>query len=542
MTDGSGAVVYSYDIRGNLTGKSVTLDAIAYSLQYGYDNANRLIRITYPGGRTVDYSYDALGQISAINTTKDGATQSLASAIVYQPFGPLSGLTHGNGLTHSRGHDLDYRLTSLTTPGVQDLLNGYDPAGNISAIADNLTGANSQNFSYDALDRLTGALGGYGGLGYGYDANGNRLNKDDDGTSVTYSIDSLSNRLLAETDWTYAHDAVGNQTEKLDATGAGQLYSYGDHNRLVQVIQREMVQTSKSKKKPLEPQDSVIAEYRYNGQGQRVKKTAGGVIAYYVYGNDGELLAELDSAGEITKGYVYLAGAPIALIETRASGGGAGTETLIDNGEAGTGSTGAWTLETDRKEQNYGADFLLADGDSGSTYRWTPVLGAGTYEVYAWWKSSRKYNPTAQYRIVHGGVTDTSVQSQRDNGGQWVLLGTYDFDGTGGEYVEVSDAGGDTVADAIRFVEQIPPSRETRVYTVHSDHLGTPRVITDNNQRIVWRWDSTPFGVSGPDEDPDGDGEGVVVNLRFPGQYYDQESGLYYNYFRTYDPSTGRYL
>jgi len=40
----------------------------------------------------------------------------------------------------------------------------------------------------------------------------------------------------------------------------------------------------------------------------------------------------------------------------------------------------------------------------------------------------------------------------------------------------------------------------------------------------------------------DGDGSSFTYNLRFPGQYYDSETGLHYNYFRTYDPSTGRYL
>ncbi len=44
------------------------------------------------------------------------------------------------------------------------------------------------------------------------------------------------------------------------------------------------------------------------------------------------------------------------------------------------------------------------------------------------------------------------------------------------------------------------------------------------------------------DEDPDGNGQNVVVNVRFPEQYYDVESGLYDNYFRYYDPGTGRYI
>ncbi|MGH8671027.1 MAG: RHS repeat-associated core domain-containing protein, partial [Burkholderiales bacterium] len=78
---------------------------------------------------------------------------------------------------------------------------------------------------------------------------------------------------------------------------------------------------------------------------------------------------------------------------------------------------------------------------------------------------------------------------------------------------------------------------------IHADHLNTPRVITDQNQRVVWRWDNTePFGTNVADEDPDGDGTKVTCNLRFPGQYFDKETGNHYNYFRDYDPAIGRYI
>ncbi len=53
---------------------------------------------------------------------------------------------------------------------------------------------------------------------------------------------------------------------------------------------------------------------------------------------------------------------------------------------------------------------------------------------------------------------------------------------------------------------------------------------------------SKPFGKAVVDEDPDGDGMPVENNLMFPGQYYDAETGLHYNYHRDYDPGTGRYL
>ena len=81
----------------------------------------------------------------------------------------------------------------------------------------------------------------------------------------------------------------------------------------------------------------------------------------------------------------------------------------------------------------------------------------------------------------------------------------------------------------------------TDLHYVHTDQLGTPRAVTDGNT-VIWRWYSDAFGSTAADEDPDGDLTGFTYNLRFPGQYYDDETGLHYNYFRTYDPSTGRYM
>jgi RHS repeat-associated protein len=59
---------------------------------------------------------------------------------------------------------------------------------------------------------------------------------------------------------------------------------------------------------------------------------------------------------------------------------------------------------------------------------------------------------------------------------------------------------------------------------------------------VVWKAAYTPYGSAVVDEDPDGDGTAVTFNIRFPGQYFDAETGLHYNYFRDYDPSTGRYI
>jgi len=79
------------------------------------------------------------------------------------------------------------------------------------------------------------------------------------------------------------------------------------------------------------------------------------------------------------------------------------------------------------------------------------------------------------------------------------------------------------------------------VYWHHNDHLGTPQALTDSNGTKVWEMSQTPFGIATVNEDPDGDGIIVENNFRFPGQYYDAETGLFYNYFRSYNPKGGNY-
>ncbi len=80
-----------------------------------------------------------------------------------------------------------------------------------------------------------------------------------------------------------------------------------------------------------------------------------------------------------------------------------------------------------------------------------------------------------------------------------------------------------------------------QTFYVHADHLNTPRAILDSQNRTVWKWNSNAFGQGLPEEDPDGDGTTFEYNSRFPGQYFDKETGLHYNGARDYDPSTGRY-
>jgi len=78
-------------------------------------------------------------------------------------------------------------------------------------------------------------------------------------------------------------------------------------------------------------------------------------------------------------------------------------------------------------------------------------------------------------------------------------------------------------------------------YFIHTDQLNTPRVITNGNGAPVWQWDSDPFGKEPANEQPAGQ-PAFAYNPRFPGQQFDRESNLHYNYYRDYDPALGRYV
>ena len=77
---------------------------------------------------------------------------------------------------------------------------------------------------------------------------------------------------------------------------------------------------------------------------------------------------------------------------------------------------------------------------------------------------------------------------------------------------------------------------DNEITYLHSDHLDTPRRGTDDLQTTVWQWESNAFGNTKPQI------ETTEVNLRFPGQYQDEETDLHYNWNRYYDPILGRYV
>ena len=87
----------------------------------------------------------------------------------------------------------------------------------------------------------------------------------------------------------------------------------------------------------------------------------------------------------------------------------------------------------------------------------------------------------------------------------------------------------------IAMITKDPTTGTETVTYLHTDYDDTPRMATNQSGTILWRWEGV-FGGTLPSPN------GVDVTLRYPGQTYDSETGLFYNWNRYYDPSTGRYI
>ena len=177
---------------------------------------------------------------------------------------------------------------------------------------------------------------------------------------------------------------------------------------------------------------------------------------------------------------------------------------------------------------------ITADG-SGRTFSYNQA--GRLYQVF---KGGMLY---ATYYYNYLGQRTRKVTTASAPQGAQTLL--YQYDPQGHLIVEFSGTGAPIRSYVWRDdtpIAQIDYQPSRRILYFETDHLNTPRAAMDATGKVVWRWESDAFGTTLANEDPSGSAVKTTVNLRFPGQYYDQESGLNYNYFRDYDPTTGRYV
>jgi YD repeat-containing protein len=277
---------YAYDLQGRVTTVSTEHAGVTYTVGYAY-SAGRLAVLSYPSGRTVSYGFDAAGRVTQAFTTKDGQTHAVFLGVSYHPFGGVKGYTSGNGQSYVRAVDLDGRIGSYSL-GPKSFAVGYDLASRIDFINEITTPANSNTYSYDAVDRLIGAVTPGTPYAYTYDAVGNRTSKG----SETYTYGATSNRLATVGIRNFTFDLNGSTTADGNNT-----YVYDTRGRMVQATSA-----------------LGATNYKVNALGQRIRKANVLGDTVFHYDSGGRLIAETSAAGALKREYFYLGDIPVAVL------------------------------------------------------------------------------------------------------------------------------------------------------------------------------------------------------------------------------------
>ncbi|WP_221795150.1 RHS repeat-associated core domain-containing protein [Oceanobacter mangrovi] len=308
VTDRNGHTTdYNYDVTGQIASKEISYSstpAISLTTIWNYASNGQLVSIEYPGGDTLEFSYDGAGKVAKLSwqNVGDSASQILATSIEYLPWSELvTGLTYGNGLKLTREYDLDGDLATSSLQGTTTLRERTltrDAINRIQQIEQQgETGDDTQYFQYDLLSHLT--VADQQGLedSFDYDAVGNRTeHSNDDGDSTQYSYESGTNRLESITG-TKAETLVLNALGQTVQQGQG-YFDYDPTGHLASVSA-----------------NSVTTSYEYGVDQLRVSKAQDSVTTYYNYDQQGRLINEVDSTGNVLKNYVWLGIEPLAMIE-----------------------------------------------------------------------------------------------------------------------------------------------------------------------------------------------------------------------------------
>jgi RHS repeat-associated protein len=484
----SGITQFGYDARDNVS--SVT-DPRNHVTSYAYNGFDEPLEQTSPDTGLTTNTYDAAGNVV---TSTDAR-------------GALSGYTYDalNRLTsavYSRDGVLDQTVTYTYDAGAfgkgrrtgasdedHSMQWVYDERGRVTSKTQTVSGvASTVSYAYTNGNLATIVTPSGQTIQYGYNTNGQVTSVTVNGTTVLSGV--TYDPFGPVNGWTWGNGTIASRTFDTDGNvtavssgGRQRTYSHDDAFRITGVAD------------PMTPSNS------------------------YAYGYDG--LDRLTSAATstTTRGWTYDATGN-RLSET---GDSPSSYTISGARNRVTSISGAvsrsYTYNAVGSVRTY-EDATVTYSDHGRMRRFT--RGTTTARFV--------YNALDQ-RVKRSGDGTGAVLYMYDEAGH--LLGEYH--GSGGLIQETVWLGDIPVAT-------LRPGTPTRVFYVHTDHLNTPRKVTrpsDNKAR--WTWESDPFGVSLPNESPEGLAE-FEYNLRFPGQIYDAHTKLMYNYFRDYDPVAGRYI
>jgi RHS repeat-associated protein len=550
------ATTHQYD---RLNRRSQTTDARGGTVSLNYDGREGLVQVTDPRGLVTRYPRNGLGDALGLVSPDTGSASHTVDAA-----GNLLTRTDSRGVLATHTYDALNRLRSITYSGAgltsQVFGWTYDQTGpafgyGVGRLTSTSYPSGSSTYRYDALGRvLTSSQTVYGAESsvtlattYGYDAAG-RI------TSITYP----SGRVLRLA-------RAGGQIVSISLAAS----ATATPQTLLSAIQSDPAPGSEGAVRSwlwhlngrTQPHDRVFDTY-----GRMVRHPLGGAVRDLLY----------DAADRIT-GYRHLdAATGSATPAAQALDQSFGYDELGRLTSVGT-SVGQWTLAYDANGNR--TSLSLTAGGATQTRQYqvaaasNRLLGldnptraiahdpagnttADQSEAGAWAAAYDASNRLASLTRngaqgqPQGVVFGYNAQSQRiykatsANAGP-ALRRTFVYDLEGGLLGEYDAVSGAVLREYV-WLQGMPvafadgPPAAQLVYYVYTDHLDTPRVVIDQAGNQRWSWIAEPFGNSAPVTSPTGLAA-VELNLRFPGQYFDAETGLSYNHHRDYDASIGRY-
>ena len=504
-TDPNGQVTqHHYDPGRRLTGRT---DALGGHTAFTHDAQDRIVAVTAPNGAVTGFAYDPLSRLQSETGPDRGDLDYSYDAADRR-------ITHtdARGITASYAYDALDRLVAVTYP---------DPAEDI-------------RLTYDdcpfGIGRLCTREDESGHTAFAYDAYGNLTRQDYTTAGITYTTTygyDAAHRLVAlgypgGREVRFAYDAVGRLSEVATTVGghpqvlAGAVTWRADGRLTGRTFGNGLRETRS-----------------YDARGQLREQTLGADTTTYAYDPAGNLLAR--SLPGADHGWDYDA-------LHRVIGDRLDTREREYDYDPNHNRTGAWVEGTPET-------YLYAPQSNRLTGIATPDLtrtlhldaagnllddGAGrrfTYNQAGRLASAETAAGTTRYRYNALGLRTykeglTNVVFHYDAGGR-LLAETTPEGSLIRSYVWFGD-------EPLAQVDG-PLHAETPTY-LHTDHLATPRLGTDPAGIPVWRWESPAFGDAPPSL------QLRTVNLRFPGQYFDSETGLHQNWHRDYDPQVGRYV
>ncbi|WKK26697.1 RHS repeat-associated core domain-containing protein [Streptomyces olivoreticuli] len=523
---------WTYDGEGNCVTHTDALGGVTRS---EYTHFDRLTARTGPDGVRYEFTHDSHLQLTAV-TNPQGLTWSYE----FDPAGRLASETDFDGRTLRYAHDAVGQLVSRTDPLGQAVSYERDVLGRV--VRKDADGAVTA-YVHDAAGRLLEAAGPDATLVYGRDRLGRVKSETCDGRTLTFAYDELGRRTRRVTPMgavsTWAYDAAGRRTSM---TASGHSFTM-EHDAAGREIARHFG-------------DALTLTHDWDPVGRLSSQSLPGVLSRtYTYRRDGAVTSiddrtfSLDAVGRVTgvdapgwsERYAY----DEAGNQTSADWPGPGQEAVGSRAYVGTRITRAGGVRYEHDELGrvvVRRKTRLSRKPDTWRYEWDAEdrLTAVVTPDGARWRYL--YDPLgrriAKQRLGAAGaileevrftwdgatlVEQTTISSEFPNP---VTL-TWDHDGlhpiAQTERISAADASQRAI--------------DTRFFAIVTDLIGTPTELVDESGEVTWRARSTLWGTTSW-----ATASTAYTPLRFPGQYFDPETGLHYNFHRHYDPESARYL